>query len=60
MLKVKVVCGWEDTKSITKRVKEQFLTDEIKDRISFVYDDSYDVIVYNNYITEKVKEGARA
>ena len=60
MLKVKVVCGWEDTKSITKRVKEQFLTDKIKDRISFVYDDSYDVIVYNNYITEKVKEGAKS
>ncbi len=60
MLKVKFVCNWEDTKSITKRVKEQFLTDKIKDKISFVYDDSYDVIVYNNYITETTKEGAKS
>lgn len=60
MLKVKFVCNWEDSESITKRLKEQFLTDELKNKLSFVYDDSYDVIVYNNNITETMKKGAKS
>lgn len=58
-MRVKITAGWEDTKSITKRLTEQFLIEEIENEIQFVYDDSYDVIVFNNYVTENIKKGKR-
>ena len=59
-MKIKFTCGWESSESITKRLCDQFLTDEYKDKIEFVYDDSYDVIVFNNYITELPKENSKS
>jgi len=61
MRKVKICAGWETSELITKRLLEQFKTSEEDVRgIEFVYDNSYDIIIYNNYITEEPKEGARA
>ncbi len=59
-IKVKFTCGWESTESITKRLVDQFLTDEFKDKIEFVFDDSYETIVFNNYITETPKKSSKS
>lgn len=59
-IKIKYTCGWDSTESITKRVSNQFLTPNINNQIKFVCDDSYDVIVYNNYINEPAKLGSKS
>ena len=55
MIKIKLCAGWDSSENITKRLLNQFKIDNVN--IQFVYDDSYDVIIYNNYVTEKVKDG---
>lgn len=60
-MKIKICAGWENSKNITKRLLDQFITDPIDIiDLEFVYDDSYDIIVYNNYITELPKVGSKA
>ena len=59
--KVKFVAPWQDSQSITKLLINQFKTSEIDlSNIEFVYDDSYDIIVYNNYITEEPKKDSKS
>lgn len=59
--KVKYCAGWDTTQNITKRLIQQFKTsEEDLSNIEFVYDDSYDVIVFNNYITETPKENSKS
>ena len=59
--KVKFTAGWDTSEQITKRLIEQFKTNEDDmSNIEFVYDDSYDMIVYNNYITEEPKEKSKS
>lgn len=60
-MKIKVCAGWESTELITKRLLKQFKTPYIDlSNIEFVYDDSYDLIVFNNYVNEEIKEGKKA
>ena len=60
-MKVKFCAGWESSEQVTKRLLLQFKTPDIDlSEIEFVYDDSYDIIVFNNYITEQPKKGSRA
>jgi hypothetical protein len=59
--KVKFTSGWESSESITKRLLEQFKTNEDDIlNIEFVYDDSYDIIIFNNYVTEEPKENTNS
>jgi hypothetical protein len=53
MTRIKVTCNWETSEKITKRLIEQFLIsdNDIKD-MSFVYDDSYDIMIIFGYVTE--------
>lgn len=53
--------GWDSSESITKRLLEQFKSknDQLNE-IEFVYDNSYDIIIYNNYVTENPKPNTRA
>lgn len=61
MKKIKFSAGWDTSEQVTKRLLSQFKTPDIDlSEIEFVYDDSYDVIVFNNYITEQPKKGSRA
>jgi len=60
-MKVKFCAGWDTSEEITKRLITQFKTPDIDlSEIEFVYDDTYDVIVFNNYVTEEPKKGSRA
>ena len=54
-MKIKLCAGWDSSENITKRLLNQFKIDNLN--IQFVYDDSYDIIIHNNYVTEKVKDG---
>lgn len=56
-MKIKICAGWADCESITKRLTDQ---SAINDSFTFVCDDSYDIIVYNNYVTEIPKHGTKA
>jgi hypothetical protein len=57
MLKIKVICNWSSTEDITKRLIEQFKTNEDDlNGLEFVHDDSYDVCVVLGYVNEKLKE----
>lgn len=59
--KVKFTAGWDTSEQITKRLLEQFKTNENDmSNIEFVYDNSYDIIVYNNYVTEEPKENSKS
>lgn len=59
-VKIKICAGWEDTESITKRTIKQFLTNELIEKFEFVFDDSYDIIIFNNYITETPKNNSKS
>jgi hypothetical protein len=55
MIKIKLCAGWETSEKTTRRLLNQFKINNID--IEFVYDNSYDIIIFNNYVTEQVKEG---
>ena len=57
MTRIKICAGWDNTHNITDRLLNQF-TSTIKPGVEFVFDNSYDIIVYNNYITESPKNGS--
>ena len=60
-MKIKVCAGWESAEGITRRLLDQFRAPYIDlSNIEFVYDDSYDLIVFNNYVTEEIKKGKKA
>lgn len=60
-MKVKFCAGWETSELITKRLIEQFKTNESDvENIEFVYDNTYDMIVFNNYVTEEPKENSKS
>lgn len=61
MKKIKLNAGWTTSEEITKRLIEQFKTPDIDlSNVEFVYDDSYDIIVFFNYINENIKPGSKS
>ena len=61
MKKVKVKAAWTDDESILKRLITQFKTCEADiSNIEFVNDDTYDLIVFNNYINHCITENAKS
>jgi hypothetical protein len=55
--KIRISAGYDSSQNITERLLKQFKTPNINlDNIEFVYDDSYDIIVFFNYMTENVPE----
>lgn len=55
MKKVKLCSNWDNPQNMAKRLLDQFKTSEDDiSNIEFVYDDSYDLIVFSNYITEDI------
>jgi hypothetical protein len=57
-MKIKICAGWDSSENITKRLRDQSAIDS--NNLNFVYDNSYDIIVYNNYVTEPPRTGSRA
>lgn len=61
MKKIKLSANWDTSELITERLITQFKTPEIDlSEIKFVYDDDYDIIVFFNYVNEKIKLGAKS
>ena len=55
MKKIKISSSWDSSENLTNRLIKQFKTSEIDlIGIEFVYDDSYDIIVFFNHATEIV------
>ncbi len=53
MKRIKLCSNWDSSQNLTERLIKQFKTDEIDlSDVSFVFDNSYDIIVYFNHITE--------
>jgi hypothetical protein len=60
-IKIKLVTPWTTSEISTKRLIDQFKTsEEDLDGIEFVFDESYDIIFFVNYVEGKIKEGTRA
>lgn len=52
--RIKISPSWATSEEVTNRIISQFKTPETNlDNIEFVYDQSYDIIVYFNHITEE-------
>jgi len=61
MTKIKVLGNWDTSENITERLIKQFKTPEIDlTNIRFVYDDSYDIIVFFNYVCGDIVEGKKS
>jgi hypothetical protein len=49
--KIRISANWDTSENITERLLKQFKTPEIDlTKIQFVYDDSYDIIVFFNHV----------
>jgi hypothetical protein len=60
-MKIKICASWTSTTEATKRVLYQFKTPKINlDDVEFVYDNSYDLIIFFNNVCEQLKEGSNA
>lgn len=61
MKKIKISANWDTSEKLTERLLKQFKTPEIDlSGIEFVYDDSYDIIVFFNYVDGKINDGAKS
>jgi hypothetical protein len=61
MKKIRISAGWDTSENLTERLIKQFKTEETDlSNINFVYDDSYDIIVYFNYINLPIKKNSKA
>lgn len=59
MKKIRLCANWDTSENITERLLKQFKTPEIDlTNIEFVYDDSYDIIVFFNHVCLNIKEGS--
>jgi len=61
MKKIKVLGNWDTSENITERLLKQFKTPEIDlTDVQFVYDDSYDIIVFFNHVCSETKEDKKS
>lgn len=61
MKKIRISASYENSEKLTERLLKQFKTPDIDlSNIEFVYDESYDVIVFFNYVNLKIKDGSKS
>ena len=61
MKKIRISANYDTSENLTERLLKQFKTPNIDlSNVEFVYDDSYDVIVFFNYINLIVKKGVKS
>jgi hypothetical protein len=59
--KIRLSASYDTSENLTKRLLEQFLTPDINlGDVKFVYDDSYDIIVFFNHINLDLKENSKS
>lgn len=60
MKKVRISANWDTSENLTKRLLYQFQTDERDtSNMEFVFDDSYDIIIFFNHINLPIKKGSK-
>jgi hypothetical protein len=60
MKKVRISANWDTSENLTQRLIYQFKTSEQDtSNIEFVYDDSYDVVVFFNHINLPIKKNSK-
>jgi hypothetical protein len=61
MKKIRICSNWDTSENLTERLIKQFKTPEIDlTEVDFVFDDSYDLIVFFNHVCLEVKEGVKS
>jgi hypothetical protein len=61
MKKIRISAGYDTSENLTKRLIKQFKTPEIDlSKIEFVFDDSYDTVIFFNYVNLEIKSGAKS
>jgi hypothetical protein len=61
MKKIRISAGYDTSENLTERLIKQFKTPEIDlSNIEFVFDDSYDVVVFFNYVNIEIKPGTKS
>lgn len=61
MKKIKISANWDTSENLTERLLYQFKTPEIDlTNVEFVYDDSYDIIVFFNHVCEDIQKGKKS
>jgi hypothetical protein len=59
--KIRISANWDTSENITDRLLKQFKTPEIDlTNVQFVYDDSYDIIVFFNHVCSDIIEGKKS
>ena len=60
MKKVRISAGYDKSENLTERLITQFKTsEEDTSNIEFVYDDSYEVVVFFNYVNLPVNNNVK-
>lgn len=61
MKKIRVCGNWDSSENLTERLLKQFKTPNIDlSKIKFVYDDSYDTIIFFNHICTQIKNSSKS
>lgn len=61
MKKIRICANWDTSENLTERLIKQFKSPEIDlTNIEFVYDDSYEIIIFFNHVCLPIKEGAKS
>ena len=61
MKRIRISSNWDDSKNLTERLKSQFLEKESDlQNVEFVYDNSYDIIVFFNHVTHDIRNGSKS
>ena len=61
MKKIKISANWDTSEKLTERLLKEFKTPEIDlSDVEFVYDDSYDIIIFFNHVNGVIKDGAKS
>jgi len=61
MKKIKISANYDSSENLTERLIKQFKTPDIDlSEIEFVYDDSYDIIVFFNHVNTTIKENSKS
>ena len=59
--RIKISAPWDSSENLTERLLRQFKTPKIDlTNVEFVYDESYDIIVFFTNINTKIKEGVKS
>jgi hypothetical protein len=59
--KIRVSADYDSSQNLTERLLKQFKTPKVDlSNIEFVYDDSYDVVVFFNYVNLPIKENSKS